>query len=136
MTRSDVGRPLISSLQVSVVPTGISVKVVTDRMYKPGALVGSGRTRTTNLLGKAGGLVPPPGPKFTMAALMLEVTLKLTVPGSDGLGGGLVALPSGPNSRNNFVVVLALFGPATLISMVDAAAPNAVTVCPSTVPDV
>jgi len=67
---------------------------------------------------------------------MVVVTLKVTPAGRDGFGGGLVMLlPSGPNSKNSFVVVLALFGPATLISMASVAVPKAVIVCRSTVPD-
>src|SRR5262249_3958671 len=102
---------------------------------KPGALAGSPGLRATILLGNAVVLTPPVGPKLTGVVLMVVVTLKVT-PARDGFGGGLVTLlPSGPNSKNSFVVVLALFGPATLISMASVAVPKAVIVCRSTVPD-
>src|SRR5262245_64686735 len=66
---------------------------------------------------------------------MLDVILKLTFAGSDGFGGGIVPLPSEPNSKNNLVVVFMLFGPEMLISAAGAAVPKVVMVCRSTVPD-
>src|SRR5262245_48630392 len=114
-------------------------------MKKPGALGGGGgvpskpfwtRVRLTVLLGKDVASLPPLGPKFTTAAgLTDDVTLKLRPAGRDGFGAGLVwPLPSGPNSRNNFVVVLALFA-VMVISMVTVDAANDVMVWRSTVPD-
>src|SRR5262249_607996 len=134
--RSGVGTPMISSFQVSVILAGLSAGCVADRTSKPGALVGSPRLRATILLGNELVSTPPVGLKFTTAGLKFAVILKLTLSGRDGFGAGLVMLlPSGPNSRNSFVVVVALFGPGTVISMTGVDSFSTVMVWRSTVPD-